>query len=575
MTTVKRAAGKLLDHIQNCPIIGHSVSFVDNSLKCVCSPRTAFEVSNSNFVRDIVRHFESEKHTSTCGWRLDKDYKEPNGLKTFLYHSRQIGDFYKPPSPEPIPEVEMQEDVTLSETEILEDSQTDTPAVIDNSVEIDCEVNQGSLGTQTEKTQCDKGTLCMDASLSDVHMGTCCSAKDIEELMCPRFKQNLFTFYRSMQFDLKPGFSPEDVSRYYDRYPVARMFTENGFSRDIDQFHHSKCLKEYVVGQALKSQITHAANWSTALGGPRYITVQRGCKSGTIMLPYLDEESMKNHFELFITDVLVKQLGISRSDLSNIPIQASFDATATIGRLHTRKDKGLGDETRIIYGVSSPQPTKKTLIDIQERDDGIRLTENRDTVRIHGMEHVLDLVEEGLLSRSSLYMTVVLLPLMPDARPYCVALYAVCKGTDANTLLLAQNTVLHVAKMTGLNIITLPGDGDSTLRSLQYSRYNCDRGWSLFKATLTVPFTLMLDSDGEMFRFAMQDMLHNLKKGGISLNFIYFIYYEARNLDGVIYENNCIVHGMRYQSIYLMYIKLTPLYQVETVPNFWELAAWL
>ena len=84
MTTVKRAAGKLLDHIQNCPIIGHSVSFVDNSLKCVCSPRTAFEVSNSNFVRDIVRHFESEKHTSTCGWRLDKDYKEPNGLKTFL-----------------------------------------------------------------------------------------------------------------------------------------------------------------------------------------------------------------------------------------------------------------------------------------------------------------------------------------------------------------------------------------------------------------------------------------------------------------------------------------------------------
>ena len=141
----------------------------------------------------------------------------------------------------------------------------------------------------------------------------------------------------------------------------------------------------------------------------------------------------------------------------------------------------------------------------------MRLTEDRDTLRIHGMEHVMYIVEEGLISRSSLYMTVVLLPLIPDARPYCVALYAVGKGSDTNTLLLAQNTVIHVAKMTGLNIITLPGDGDSNLRSLQWARYSCDRGWSLLRASLTVPFTLFLDSDGELFRLPMQDMLHNIK----------------------------------------------------------------
>ena len=54
-----------------------------------------------------------------------------------------------------------------------------------------------------------------------------------------------------MQFDLKSDFSIDDVHRYYYSHPVARKFTENGFSRDVAQSRHSKCVKDYVVWKAL------------------------------------------------------------------------------------------------------------------------------------------------------------------------------------------------------------------------------------------------------------------------------------------------------------------------------------
>ena len=54
-------------------------------------------------------------------------------------------------------------------------------------------------------------------------------------------------------------------------------------------------------------------------------------------------------------------------------------------------------------------------------------------------------------------------------------MYAVTKGTDSVSLDTAHRQVVHAAKEAGLQVITLPGDGDHTLPSLQWGFYYCKR----------------------------------------------------------------------------------------------------
>ena len=63
----------------------------------------------------------------------------------------------------------------------------------------------------------------------------------------------------------------------------------------------------------------------------------------------------------------------------------------------TRKPESKSDESsRIIYGVATPAgPLQKTLIDVEECNNGGRLTCDPSCIRIHGMEHTLDLIIRG------------------------------------------------------------------------------------------------------------------------------------------------------------------------------------
>ena len=60
---------------------------------------------------------------------------------------------------------------------------------------------------------------------------------------------------------------------------------------------------------------------------------------------------------------------------------------------------------------------------------------------------------------------IALLALIPDSRPYCVGMYSVTKGTDSFALSTAHREVVNAVKEAGLHVVTLPGDGDVTLRS--------------------------------------------------------------------------------------------------------------
>ena len=63
----------------------------------------------------------------------------------------------------------------------------------------------------------------------------------------------------------------------------------------------------------------------------------------------------------------------------------------------TRKPESKSDESsRIIYWMATPAgPLQKTLIVVEECNNGGRLTCDPSCIRIHGMEHTLDLIIRG------------------------------------------------------------------------------------------------------------------------------------------------------------------------------------
>ena len=202
---------------------------------------------------------------------------------------------------------------------------------------------------------------------------------------------------------------------------------------------------------------------------------------------------MVEHFTQY-KHILMKYNNINEQDLSNVPIQVSFDASATTGRFYTRKVQRDDFENRVIYGLTTSCPSQKTLITVNERDDGKHISKSQGCITIHGMEHTLDLVEKRKIIRAKSYMSIVVLALLPKARPYCLGMYAVGKGTDTASLEEAHRLVLQAGSKSGLRIVTLPGDGDTTLRSSQWTKYDCKRYQWLTQ--LYIPLDLFYDSNG-------------------------------------------------------------------------------
>ena len=267
---------------------------------------------------------------------------------------------------------------------------------------------------------------------------------------------------------------------------------------------------QMLTFHALKHSLSSAANWSSALGGPRISTIKRACKPRINILPFIDSENLAAHIRQY-KEILKKYNNVS--DFSKVPLQVSFDATAVTGRFQSRKLQSRCSDNvdRIIYGVTTPSgPLQKTLINVETCDGRKHVAQDKSCICINGMENTLDLVEEGAISRAKSYMSIVLLALIPDSRPYCVGMYSVTKGTYSFALSTAHREVVNAVKEAGLHVVTLPGDGDVTLRPLQWGFYTCQR-YNWF-TELIVPLDLFYDSNGEYPIFGLQDPLHVLKK---------------------------------------------------------------
>lgn len=489
---------KLLQHLKNCPIISGSISIGKRHVSCKgCRVTKTFDSQGRNFVRSLIRHSELDCHKLYCHWTLKRNYKSTSGFKTIRIGQSlvndQITNFYQSSKN---PDVTGDDHETEEEPSDDSDVSFDLPAAEDLMVPI-VSKEKVETTTQTDYVQySDAATSCLEQPSS--------------------FENDLKLFLQSLGFDLSKRFTLEDVRRYYDQHPIAKNFTENGFRRDVAQSRHSQVVKDFVISQGLKHSLSSTLEWSSAFGGPKKSIVRAACRAQVKILPYLDEKNLDQHFEIFVHKVLVRHHNISIDNVASVPLQASFDATATTGRLYTRKSGIEG--TRILYGLTASHPNQKTFLLNDIEDEDVKVSETREELLVYGMENVRSLEDSGKIGRASSYMSVVILPLISNARPYCIGMFAINKGSDTDTLSIAHNMVIAAAARAGMRIVTLPGDGDTVLRSLQWSLYQSHRGWR-WLTELLLPCYLLYDSNGDSFRFPMQDMLHNLKKGNHHANF--------------------------------------------------------
>ena len=153
------------------------------------------------------------------------------------------------------------------------------------------------------------------------------------------FKPLVYPFNRRLAYWINPlvlPFLTIEMDRKFNKFiPNTQMLT----------FH------------ALKHSLSSAANWSSALGGPRISTIKRARIN---ILPFIDSENLAAHIRQY-KEILKKYNNVL--DFSKVPLQVSFDATAVTGRFQSRKLQSRCSDyvDRIIYGVTTPSgPLQKT-----------------------------------------------------------------------------------------------------------------------------------------------------------------------------------------------------------------------
>ena len=172
----------------------------------------------------------------------------------------------------------------------------------------------------------------------------------------------------------------------------------------------------------------------------------------------------------------------------------------------------------VLYGPSTYHPFQQVRIHLS-KDKHLEFKKTKSCIIIDSLQSCSDFLESQLISRGTSYIAIILLPLLEKPKPYCVGIYCISKGSDAETLDLVYPRICYdpypninsrFQKSTidvGVRIVTNPGDG-----SLQLTKFASKQGFQ-WLTQLTVPLQYMYSTDGQNPTFSMQDLLHNIKKG--------------------------------------------------------------
>ena len=198
--------------------------------------------------------------------------------------------------------------------------------------------------------------------------------------------------------------------------------------------------------------------------------------------------------------------------MSSIPVQVSLDATAVTGRVNSRGSQDSSETRRILYGLSTDMPTTQTWVRYFPQPGEPSFKKDTNSVTVNSIQAFPELVANGTITRCTSYMTIMAVPLIREPKPYCLGVYSVPANHSFVAISAAHKLIHTEATAAGVKVITFPGDGDSSLRSLQWGGNNeCSRGFD-WLTELGIPLECRFSKNEKYATFGMQDLLHNLKK---------------------------------------------------------------
>ena len=179
------------------------------------------------------------------------------------------------------------------------------------------------------------------------------------------------------------------------------------------------------------------------------------------------------------------------------------DATPTTGNFGLLKVVNIHYLTGHSHKYN--EPTKVNLRNNGETDVVVLEDGTINGLEVFPKLKALDIVEKATSISSFL-----LVPLCESSFTYCIATHPVTKGFTGKELREAYHMILEIAKKIGVDVISLVGDGDSRLRSIQLADHN------LFPSNLqwltTEEFPLQRGLSIYNKSIPMQDCLHLIKK---------------------------------------------------------------
>lgn len=179
------------------------------------------------------------------------------------------------------------------------------------------------------------------------------------------------------------------------------------------------------------------------------------------------------------------------------------DATPTTGQLGLIKV----DSVHYLTGHEH-EPNDCTKVNIQNNGETDVMVLEDGT--INGLEVFPKMKRLNVIKEATLVSSFILVPLCESSFTYCLATHPVSKGFTAEKLRAAYQKIIRVAESCNVEIISLVGDGDSRLRSIQVADNHhvpTELTW-LSKEEFPLQRGLSVTTGG----IAMQDCLHLIKK---------------------------------------------------------------
>ena len=129
--------------------------------------------------------------------------------------------------------------------------------------------------------------------------------------------------------------------------------------------------------------------------------------------------------------------------------------------MSTRKVDGLQENIRLLYGIHC-RTNQKPVISLEKIPDRpiLSISKRRDRKQflfINGMESVPQLMKENKIKRVFSYFSIVALPLVQNAKPYCLAIVSQGKGFTHEEMKSIHISVCDAFSRAGLRVITIPG----------------------------------------------------------------------------------------------------------------------